>query len=247
MTRRTTPTAIAVLLALAIPASGGAAVPRTADVAVHLEGVQRTTWEAHHAAIGDCDVSYDGSGSETYRFRSRTIVLRAIELPRGGVLFTRGGRPAVLPLTGSVTRTGSFLRGTGKVCSAGDGTGTQDPAPPDCGSRSVRNAVEVNFGVRVRDRLEISDGDPQPDPFANCPTGVSEQYPTIMAWGDADRRIGRRLPSGDLFAYGRNILIARGTRTRTSSELTSLTTVRWTATLTRVRPGGRRPPAPALS
>ncbi len=230
--------ALAALLTVALAAPAGAAgVPRTADIAVEIEGVQRTAWEAHHVAINDCDVSYDGSGSETYRFRSRKVQLRAIELPNGSVFFTRRGRPAVLPLTGTVTRTGSLLKATaGLACAAGDGTGGPAPAPPDCGTRRVTNAVEIAFGVRVRDRIEISDGEPATDPFKNCPAGGAEQYPTIMAWDGADRRIGRRLPAGDLFGHGRNIVIARGTKTRSGSEMTSTTTVRWTVTLTRVRP-----------
>lgn len=233
--------ALAALLAAAAaapPATAGA--PRMADIAVEIEGVQRTTWESHHVAINDCDVSSDGSGAETYRFRSRRVVVRAVGLPNGSVLFTRRGRPAVLPLTGTVTRSGTVLKATaGLACAAGDGTGMPTPVPPDCGTRRVTNAVELAFGVRVRDRLEISDGDPARDPFAACPSGAPEQFPTIMAWDGEDRRIGRRLPARDLFGYGRNIVLASGTRTRSASELTSSTTVRWTVTLTRVRPGAR--------
>lgn len=164
--------------------------------------------------------------------------MRAYTLPRGGVIFVRGGRPVKLPLSGTLTRAGTILKGTSEqFCAAGDGTGSPAPVPPDCGTRRVRNAVEIAFGVRLPDVLQISDGDAVSDPYDNCPTGVGEQFPTIMAFDGRDRRIGRRLPASDLFGYGRNIVIARGTKRTSGGDTTAETTVRWTATLTRAKEG----------
>jgi hypothetical protein len=57
----------------------------------------------------------------------------------------------------------------------------------------------------------------------------------LLTHDDKFRRIGRRLPVADLFRYGKHVLIARGTKTERGSERTATTSIRWTATLSRVR------------
>lgn len=211
-----------------------AAEARPASFDVELSGVQKTTWEKHHISEGGCDVPMDGRGSETYRFRSQRLRVRAIRIP-GGVLLTAGRGPARLRLSGTVTRSGEVLVGPGEICSEGDGTGTPAPTAPDCGTRRVKGAVEIGFSVRPADLLVIGDGllDGR-DVFRNCPTGASDQFPALMGLDGRGRRIGQRLPARDLFAHGKNVVIARGSKSVIGGETTSTTSIRWTASFTRV-------------
>ncbi len=193
-----------------------------------LEGVQTTTWEHHHFNEGGCDVSIDGRGSETYRFRSAPLRVRAIKIP-GGVLLSAGGREALLKLSGTVRRQGEVVLGPGEVCSEGDGTGTPGSAPSDCGTRKVKATATLGYGVRPADMLLVTPGlDTPKDPFSNCPTGTSRQYPGLLA-------TGRRLPVRELMRYGKHVLIGRATKVERGSERSATTSIRWTATLTRVR------------
>jgi hypothetical protein len=225
------------LAALGIAA--GAAVPaaeaRPATFDVELSGVQTTTWEKHHIAEEGCDVSIDGRGSETYRFHSQRLRVQAIRSP-GGVLIIAGRGPARLRLSGSVTRSGEVIVGPGaEVCSEGDGTGSPAPPPSDCGTRKVKGIVEIGFSTRPADLLVISDGllDGS-DIFQNCPTGAKDQFPALMGLDDRGRRIGQRLPARDLFTHGQNVVIARGTGSVRGGELTSTTSIRWSASFKRV-------------
>lgn len=228
--------AVAVLLAGGGSATATPALPRMADFTVHVEGVQRTAWEHHHLSEGGCDVSIDGSGSETVRFRSGKLRVRAYATPAGVQLSGLRGEP-LLRLSGTVTRQGAELVGPGEVCSFGDGTGEPAPVPADCGRRPVRSTAAIGFAVRPSDLVMLVPGVDLPsDPFANCPTGASEQYPQLLAYDDAGRRIGRRLPVRDLFDYGQHVVIARGERTQRGGERFATTSIRWTATFTRLRP-----------
>jgi hypothetical protein len=218
--------------AFAVP-TAGAAAPRLARFDVELSGVQQTTWEKHHFSTGGCDVAIDGEGAETYRFHSRRLRVRALSTPSGLVLI--GGKgPAMLPLSGTVTRSGRMTVGAGEVCSYGDGTSPPAPRAPDCGTRRVSGAVEVGFSTRPADLLVISDGELDGrDVFATCPTGASDQFPTLMTY-DGRRRVGQRLPAHDLLTHGQNIVVARATKRVTNGELTSTTTIRWSASFRRV-------------
>jgi hypothetical protein len=228
--------AAAAPLALSGSAAAAPAPVQTAQFTVQVEGVQRTSWEQHHLAEGGCDVSIDGSGSETVRFRSGTLRVTAYRTASGLQLSGPRGEP-VLRLTGSVVRQGRVLAGPGEVCSYGDGTGEAPaPLPSDCGSRPVRSTAAIGFGVRPGDLVVLVPGLDLPrDPYANCPTGSSAQYPGLLAFDDAAKQIGRRLPARDLFRYGQHVVVARGSRTQRGGERFSTTAIRWTATFTRVR------------
>jgi hypothetical protein len=227
--------ALALALAVAAPA-GAASGVRTTELTVQLEGVQKTTWEKHHFSEGGCDVPIDGSGSETYRFRSAKLRVRAYQTASGVALSGPRGEP-LLRLTGSVQRQGTIAVGRGEVCSYGDGTGDAPaPAPPDCGTRKLKSTAAIGFAGTPNDLVVIAPGLNAPkDPFVNCPVGTADQFPDMLAFDDASRHIGRRLPARDLFGYGQNIVVARGTRTQKGGETTSSTSIRWTATFTRVK------------
>ncbi len=224
--------ALATLALVAVAAPAADAEPARFDV--ELSGVQTTTWEKHHISEGGCDVSMDGRGAETYRFHSKRLRVRAIPTPGGLVLASARGS-ALLRLTGTVTRSGEILFGPGEVCSSGDGTGTPASPTPDCGTRKVRGAVEIGYAIRPASFLVISDGSLDGrDVFEACPTGASDQFPTLMGYDDRGRRIGQRLPTRDLLTHGQNVVIARGTKSVRGGELTSTTTIRWTASFKRV-------------
>jgi len=220
-------------LGLAV-AAAPAADARPVRFDVELSGIQKTTWEKHHIAEAGCDVSIDGRGSEAYRFRSKPLRVRAVRIP-GGVLFVSGRGPARLRLSGTVTRAGEVILGPGEICSEGNGTGTPAPTAPDCGTRRVRGTVELGFSTRPNDLLVIDDGLlGGRDVFRNCPTGASDQFPALMGLDDRGRRIGQRLPARDLFGHGKNVVIARGSKSVRGGETTSTTSIRWTASFTRV-------------
>ncbi len=237
MTIAITPIKLRIALAalgLAAFAAAPAAEARPATFDVELEGVQTTTWEKHHINEGGCDVSIDGRGAETYRFRSKPLRVQAIRSP-GGVLIIAGRGPARLRLSGTVKRSGDIIVGPGEVCSEGDGTGSPPPTPSDCGTRKVKGIVEIGFSTRPADLLVISDGllDGS-DVFRNCPAGASNQFPALMGLDDRGRRIGQRLPARDLFTQGQNVVNARGTTSVRGGELTSTTSIRWSASFKRV-------------
>jgi hypothetical protein len=224
--------------ATATAATAAPAPVQMAEFTVRVEGVQRTSWEHHHISEGGCDVPIDGSGSETYRFRSGTLRVTAYRTASGLQLSGARGEP-VLRLNGTVDRQGRMLVGPGEVCSYGDGT-AEAPAPlaPDCGTRPVRSTAAIGFAVRPGDLVVLVPGLELPrDPYANCPTGSSSQYPGLLAFDDAAKQIGRRLPARDLFAYGQHVVVARGSHTQRGGERFSTTAIRWAATFTRVRPG----------
>jgi hypothetical protein len=230
--------ALALALAVAAPAGTASAAStgvRAAQFTVALEGVQTTSWEKHHFSEGGCDVPIDGAGSETYRFRSAKLRVNAYRTRAGVALVTAKGEP-LLRLAGTVQRRGNIAVGRGEVCSYGDGSGeTTQPPPPDCGRRKVSATAAIGFSGPHDDTVIVAPGLDEPkDPFANCPTGTRDQFPNLLAFGDAGH-IGRRLPARELFRYGRNIVVARGTRTYSDSETSISTSMRWTATFTRVR------------
>jgi hypothetical protein len=229
---------LALALVVAAPAGVASAAStgvRAAELTVQLEGVQKTTWEKHHFSEGGCDVAIDGSGSETYRFRSPKLRVHAYRTPAGVALVGAKGEP-LLRLAGTVRRQGTIAVGAGEICSYGDGTGeATQPAPPDCGTRQVSGTAALGFGGRADGLVIIAPGLDEPkDPFVNCPTGTRDQFPNLLTRSDAGQ-IGRRLPGRDLFRYGQNIVVARGTRSYRDSETSVSTSIRWTATFTRVK------------
>lgn len=222
-----------VTLSVAAPARAGL---RIIDFDVTIEGRQHTGWELHHDADGLCDQSRDGTGAETVRFRSRAVRLRALWEPgRTPVLVSRQGVPKVPPAI-TITRSANIEVGppSGAACAGGDGT---DPAPvaPDCGTRRLRGSIELDFQSRERDLVAVSDVD-APAPFRACAIGSTDQFPTLLPYDDRDRRVGQRIPAKDLFAYGKHIVIARGSRRVRSGDHRSDTDITWTATFTRPRP-----------
>ena len=228
--------AAAILVGGALTSASAAQVGvRIAEFDVRLKGVQTTSWEKHHIAEGECDVPIDGSGSETYRFRtSKPLRVRAIRTG-AGVFLTARDRTAKLRLTGALRRVGRMEVGEGAPCAEGDGTGYPTPNPPDCGTKKARTTVEIGFlSSRRPDWLVLSEGDGY-DPFDNCPTGSPDQFPQLMAWDGQDRRIGQSLPAEDLFRYGKSIVIARGSKTQRVPEASAQTDITWTASFTRVR------------
>lgn len=236
---RRVPTTLAATAVLALGASTAAAAApvQMAQFTVRVEGVQRTSWEHHHISEGGCDVPIDGSGSETFRFRSGTLRATVYRTASGLQLSGPRGEP-VLKLKGTVERQGRVNVGPGEICSYGDGTDEPPaPLPSDCGTRPVRSTAAIGFGVRPGDLVVLVPGIDLPrDPYANCPTGAAEQYPQLLAFDDAAKQIGRRLPARDLFAYGQHVVVGRGTRTQRGGERFSTTSIRWTATFTRLGP-----------
>jgi hypothetical protein len=118
------------------------------------------------------------------------------------------------------------------ACSGG-GDGSSTPEPPDCGTKRLRGSIEIGFDTRAPARIVISEVDAS-SPFRNCPV-AGEQFPTLMPYDTRGRRVGERIPTRELFAYGKHIAIARGTNRVRIPETSADTDITWTVTFTRAR------------
>ncbi|WP_372788032.1 hypothetical protein [Paraconexibacter sp.] len=223
-------TAVAVPVALAAPGPADARV-RMATFDVQVEGRQTTTWQKHHVADGPCDVDMHGSGSETFRFRSKTLRVTAFWTGKRVELVGPHGA-AELVLRGTARRSGQIHTGEGEPCGSGDGDIAIPSPPPDCGTKTASSTVELAYFYGARERIVLSGGDGY-DPFNNCPGGAP-QAPYLLTHDGKGTRIGQRLPHRDLFRYGKSIVVARGKRLQRLPDTTTNTDIRWTVSFKRV-------------
>lgn len=56
-----------------------------------------------------------------------------------------------------------------------------------------------------------------------------------MPYDSRGRRVGQRIPTRELFAYGKHVAIARATNRARVSETSADTDITWTVTFTRTR------------
>jgi hypothetical protein len=238
-------TALAATGALLLAAAAPAGAAQVADFKVEVKGVQKNTWERKYAPQFACDVGLDGSGKETWRFRSeKPVRMRAIRTRRGVFFVGRRGS-SMVPLTGTVTRTGTMNVISGAVCAEGDGTGGQSTEPPKCGTEVLASWVNLEYDSERPSVLTLDDPvDHEGDKgggdtfFPNCPYAGMVWPNMLSADWRTHRPIGQRLPADDLFGHGKSIVIARGRLHGSSNGLTTTTTIRWEVSLTRI--GGAR-------
>jgi hypothetical protein len=239
--RHLTTAALAVLLSLGA-AAPTAAQPRAEATAakllkgkfrVEIEGVQRTTWETEFHDTDGCDLTMKGSGKETVRFRSNPTVIDVLSYGHTTSL-SRRSETASLDLNASITRRGT-MNASGEVCSYGDGTGDEPPAP-DCGTRRSRISVGLDYVYKRPDFIAIRTDYAVPlDPFETCPAG-GISWPTMLDTHPVSgREVGQKLPVRDLFRHGKNIVIANDRAVQQDAYGSkSVTTIRWTLSFTRI-------------
>jgi hypothetical protein len=225
-------------LASAAPATQLPGRHREATFKVSVDGVQKTTWSVDHESVGLCDFAETGSGSETVRFSSRTVTIKAFQLlGRGPIYLSRAGGEAVLPGRGRVRRGGTVQKGpVDPSCAVGDGGDGSGPPPSDCGTKRITSLpLVLRYDGSKRITLANDGAKTSPD-YENCPL-MGEGWTSILSRLDHGTA-GEDLPASDLFdrRQGKILVLGRGTLSRRGlGDMTSTTEIRWTLTLTRLR------------
>jgi hypothetical protein len=228
---------LASAVALVTPMAASASGVQKAAFKVKVEGVQTTTWRTDHPGAGGCDSAVTGSGTETVRYRSRPVRVRALVTPGlSSPLFTTldGNGVPGLALRGTVTRHGTLDAAPSTEC-GGTGGGS---IPRDCGTRPFSGVVlplAYRVGARPRDQLDLQATVLDEGPFANCPS-AGTAFPTLVNTNEGEW-VRAELPREELFdsAHGRIIVIARGRESETAGEHTYVTQTRWVVTFDRIR------------
>ncbi len=241
----------AAVFALALPVAAQARGPRLPPVnratfLVTVKGTQVTLWSLQSVDRPgtSCEYRMDGAGSERTRFVSRRAV-------RVGILgFGQTFLSAILPVRGSVTRRGE-IKSSGPgynnpdcAVAGGGCEGGQCPPPPapDCGTKSFRGRMQLMYFARTpppfprREQLQLSGPALLQPLFQVCPA-AGATFPPLASRDHILRPIGATLPPRELFdrRLGKLIVIAKETFHQRFGGTTYVTTVRWEATLRRVR------------
>jgi hypothetical protein len=239
------------VLALAVPVAAHARGPRLPPInraafLVTVTGTQVTLWaqQSVDRPGTSCEFRVDGAGSERARFFSRRAV-RAAALRFGQTFLA-----ATIPVRGSVTRRGQLTSsGPGHnnpdcAVAGGECEGGNCPPPPapDCGTRTFRGSMQLQYFPKSpppssrRDLLQLTGPALLKPLFQICPA-AGATFPPLATRDHILRPIGTTLPPGDLFnrRLGKLILIARETFNYRFAGISYVTTVRWEATLRRVR------------
>jgi hypothetical protein len=222
-------------------AAAASSAYRKATFAVTVEGQQKTTWETHHVAQHDCDMNYEGGGTETIRFSSKPIRVAAHQVaPLKPTLSARHVRGAI-PLRARVTRQGKLDRSAplGSLCARGEGGGSTPRPAPDCGTKSSSKLeAELLYSYSRRNTVILQNRVSGEDLFSNCPAGGTV-WPQLLTYDQQGREIGRQLPPRDLFdrSTGKHILVGGATKREQIGDTVATTRIRWEVTLTRVDRG----------
>ncbi len=230
-------------LCTAAVAALGAAQPATAQEAksfltgkfeVEVEGVQKTTWSTNHVQQFECDSNVVGSGKETVRFRSKPAVAHIAKFGEAAPIVTIGRKNKGLALLSEITRDGKRTESGAKVCSDGDGTGGQPPAP-DCGTKRSTLYADLDYVHDRKDVIGLEQSLAVPiGPFLNCPVG-GDSWPALLDRNRNSKQFGAKLPVKDLFKYGKNIVIVRGRDAYEDTDTKATTTIRYSIALTEIK------------
>jgi hypothetical protein len=202
---------------------------------VSIKGTQTTTWEQHHAPIGQCDQGSDGVGRETATFRTRRPVRMLLRRfgNANSVLFSARDKSNALAATGKVNRTAEIL--LGDLDPRCEGTGGGGFIAPDCGARDADLKLRLSFVPSRRDGGIWM----QSDFFTlykNCPL-LGPGFPEILTSNTNGKPVTAKIPAKDLFdrSVGKHIVIARGEQTAKDAETDRTTSVRWEITLRAIK------------
>ena len=167
--------ALTLCLAATSPAADASAAPShgvaKAVFKVTVDGVQRTSWKTDHPGTTGCDGARKGTGTETVRFTSRPVLVRATTM-KGLSAPVLNGRSYIEPeaiLRGRVSRQGTMEVAAGGECGGGDGTSI----PRDCGTRSFRGVgvrLSYRLNAKPKDQLDLRPGFVD-DPYQELPLG----------------------------------------------------------------------------
>ena len=142
-------------------------------------GTAQDTWSEHHADSGPCDVSSNGSGSESGTLTPGAPVVVTL----AGVGTTAFLTPATgLHTTAQLDREGSLTNGAddgddSSGCPEGDGT---TPPPPDCGPSTLPLSFTFQPGAPPGLTAQTTDDSPR---YKNCPVvgSVLPSVPTTLS------------------------------------------------------------------
>jgi hypothetical protein len=233
-----------VALCLAAPAPGTAAATpgnvEYADYRVKIEGSQKTDWTYNHEKMGECDSNAAGGGSERLKFASPAFRVRAY-FGLGGtnpVTFLTGkpSNPSALnevPLKAKMTREGKIDR-WGEVsenCPGGDGTGG---IAPDCGTRTDKGTVELDYDYKQTDLLVLGSVEGFTDNlYRNCPGGGS-QWPYLLDATTSGDTIGQTIEPGEMKKAGQYVVLAEGSYRNNASDWQEESSIRWSVNFKRI-------------
>ena len=238
-TTRAARTGLAVLMTTVVgsaaPVALAAPGPQVRTFRVEAEGVQRTTWTDSHQPASMCDEGSSGSGSETMRFRSgKPATVVAYRYGRNTVIFGSTGSELVVRAT--VTRHGHVtVTPVNPACGGTGGGGT--PPAPDCGTHRTQFDLRLEWRPTGPSGLGLENGTIVP-PYAlfeNCPV-IGDAFPHLLDTV-AGKPIVARIPASDLFdpTLRKHIVFGHGRVRRPSSDGLSITSIRWTVSLTSIR------------
>jgi hypothetical protein len=231
------------VLCLVIPAPSDAA--KTPDYAwatyeVKVEGKQRTDWTYNHEGLGGCDRSGAGGGEETIKFSSPRIKVNAYYGLADPVTFLshkpiNGNQQAnnEIPLKAKINRQGKIEHWgeVGENCPDGDGTGA---APPDCGTRTDKGTIELDYDYKQKDLLILGNVEGYTENlYKNCPNGGSE-WPYLLGDRQNGDPIGQTIEPKEMKKAGKYIVLAQGTKTYGAGDHQDRTRIEWSVSFKRI-------------
>lgn len=250
--------------ALAAP-TAQAAKPKTPVYELQLSGDESVAWQ-YKAPPSECFYGATGNGSQQVSYKTRKVKVVAVK-PKAGELeglvqFTRADNPAAkygiaqtIPATIQVDREGEIK--SSATC-GGTGHSTQQPPPPDCGTRWGRVNLEagwhalVAFGVSghldnfqrpapgetddlIPPVVPPEQGEPLGAVYENCPllvpSGLRSAYDDLTQ--SSVKVSQRRLPK-----KGKTLKLSGGDQDEAADpdgQRTAQTSVAWNLKLKRIK------------
>lgn len=213
---------------------------------VRVEGVQTNSWTEDKPAMWECDIASKGSGSERIRFKTP---FRRMRIAAFGTKRPDSAIFAPLVANGTVRRHGKLDRTPVEQmpehCLADGGDGPPPPPPtPDCGTKRFRGLKLSLAALEGKLTLDRTSTVKQPPAlFDNC-TWSGRVYPNLLTRKTNGKQVSTPFKPRWVFnprfnrrtgEWSKTIMIARGTYRGRSFGTQYTTSIRWTATLKRLR------------
>lgn len=236
-------TAIVALFA-ALATGAGAAAPgidgfQMAKFKVEIEGRSYTTWHNELEAETECDSSDHSSGTELLTFATKKpFVITATHFAGDLNPDIFSGRSTLgAPVVAHVKR--SYTPDVGlpaRTCEDNGGGG--EPIKPDCGARTARWHVELEFSDEKRNGLQLHGDTSAKRPYEHCPQG-GFGYPELLDVTDlrTEKPLYADLSPDELFdpKVQKWITIGDGTCEDRLGAMVFRTHVHWTVSFTRLK------------
>lgn len=241
-TLTTIATAAALILALAAPSASAAPSAngyKTAKFKVTIKGVQKMVQQHTHFTEDTCDPDNYSSGSETVVFTSRKpVIVTALKSPFSDTPTLTEGKTANIPVKTTVKRsyTPRITASTGD-CEDNGGGVTTEPEAPDCGTRVLNDAFDLEYLDKPRGRVGLMSEIVTVDPYERCSgAGDNMSYPYLLTETTSGKPISAALSAPDLFdpQFRQWISVGSGSKRYQGSDYWVKTSVRWEVNFTRL-------------